>query len=58
LEGFEVKDILEKIEEYLPEDNQRKWAKLNSILDYRRLHLLLLSAILVELRKLNSSKDK
>jgi len=58
LEGSEVKDILEKIEEYLPEDNPRKWAKLNSTLDYRRLHLLLLSAILVELRKLNSSRGE
>ena len=25
-----VKDTLEKIEEYLPEDNPRKWAKLNN----------------------------
>lgn len=45
------KDILEILEEYIPEDNPRKWAKLSSDINYRRLHLLLLREILCELRK-------
>jgi hypothetical protein len=53
-----MKDILDLLEEYIPEDNPRKWAKLNSLLDYRRLHLSLLKAILIELRKMNGREVK
>ena len=48
-----MKDILEILEEYIPEDSPRKWAKLNSTIESRRLQLLMLKEILLELRKLN-----
>lgn len=47
------KDIIDLLEEYIPADNQRKWAKLQSTVDFRRLELLLLKEILLELRKMN-----
>ena len=50
-----MKDILNLLENYLAEDNPRKWAKLSSQINYRRLHLMLLKEILIELRKLNQS---
>jgi hypothetical protein len=46
------KDIAELVEEYLPED-PTKWGKLASEIQWRRLQLMLLREILVELRKLN-----
>src|SRR3990170_144966 len=49
-----MKDIVELLEDYIPED-QRRWAKLASTVGYRRLELLLLREILVELRKLNQT---
>lgn len=52
-----MKDILEVLQDYIPEANPRKWAKLSSEIEYRRLTLLLLREILCELRKLNKSKD-
>jgi hypothetical protein len=48
------KDIAELIEEYVPED-PTKWGKLSSKLQWRRLQLMLLREILVELRKLNQA---
>ncbi|GAW92577.1 hypothetical protein [Calderihabitans maritimus] len=50
-----MKDIIEILEEFIPEDNPRKWAKLASNVNYRRLHLLLLKEILLELRKMNQT---
>lgn len=52
-----MKDILEVLEDYIPEANPRKSAKLSSEIEYRRLTLLLLREILCELRKLNKSND-
>jgi hypothetical protein len=49
----EEKDILEVLESYIPSNDPRKWAKLNSTISYRRLVLSLLKEILIELRKLN-----
>ena len=46
-----MKDILEVLEDYIPEDNPKKWAKLASTINYRRLTLILLKDILRELRK-------
>ena len=47
---------IEKItEEYLSEDPTR-WAKLASETNWRRLELLLLREILLELKKLNQGK--
>ena len=46
------RDILELTEEYASDDSLR-WAKLSSEVNYRRLEILLLREILVELRKLN-----
>jgi len=49
----EEKDILEILEGYIPENEPRKWAKLASTINYRRLVLSLLREILIELRSLN-----
>ncbi len=48
-----AKDVIELVDEYIPADEPRKWAKLSSTVDSRRLELLLLKEILLELRKLN-----
>ena len=53
-----MKDILEILESYIPEDSPRKWAKLSSEVEYRRLTLLLLKEILCELKKLNQISQK
>jgi hypothetical protein len=46
-------DILKVLEKYIPENDSRKWARLASTVNYRRLVLSLLKEILIELRKLN-----
>ena len=46
-----MKDILEVLEDYIPEANSGKWASLSSNIEYRRFNLLLLKGILCELRK-------
>ena len=51
------KDIIDLLEDYIPEDNPRKWAKLLSTVETRRLELLLLRGILLELRKLNKARQ-
>jgi hypothetical protein len=45
-------DVLKMVEPYLSEDPTR-WAKLASDIQWRRLQLLLLREILLELRKAN-----
>jgi hypothetical protein len=47
-----ARDVAETVEEYLSDDPTR-WGKLASDIQWRRLQLLLLREILVELRKLN-----
>lgn len=47
-----TRDIAEIVQEYLSDD-PAKWGKLASNTHWRRLQLLLLREILVELRKLN-----
>jgi hypothetical protein len=49
------RDVLELVEPFLSKDPSR-WAKLSSDIQWRRLQLLLLREILVELRKLNSAE--
>lgn len=49
-----MNDILSELENYIPENNPRKWAKLSSDINYRRLEIALLKEILIELKKLNS----
>ena len=46
------RDVAELVEPYLSEDPAR-WSKLASELQWRRLQLLLLREILLELRNLN-----
>lgn len=46
-------DILKLLEEFLSDDPYR-WAKLSSEIQYRRLHLLLLREILLEIRELSA----
>jgi hypothetical protein len=50
------KDVVELIEEYIPDDPV-KWGKLASELQWRRLQLMALREILIELRKLNQSSS-
>lgn len=45
-------DVAQLVERYLSEDST-KWAKLASDIQWRRLQLLLLREILLELRKLS-----
>jgi hypothetical protein len=49
-------DILKVLEKYIPENDSRKWARLASTINYRRLVLSLLKEILIELRKLNQKE--
>ena len=46
------RDVVELVEGYLSDD-PAKWGKLASDVQWRRMQLLLLREILVELRKLN-----
>ena len=46
------RDVVELVEPYLSDDPTR-WGKLASDVQWRRLQLLLLREILLELRKLN-----
>jgi hypothetical protein len=50
-----ARDVVELVEPYLSEDPS-KWGKLASDIQWRRLQLLLLREILVELRKLNHAE--
>jgi len=50
-------DVAQLVERYLSED-PAKWGKLASDIQWRRLQLLLLREILVELRKSNHEVSK
>jgi hypothetical protein len=50
-----TRSALEITEEYLSDD-PKKWGKLSSDISFRRLELLLLRQILLELQKLNRVK--
>jgi len=52
-----AEDIIDLLENYIPADNPRKWAKLSSTVESRRLQLLLLREILLELRKINQDRQ-
>jgi len=52
-----AEDVIDLLEDYIPADNRRKWAKLSSTVESRRLELLLLKEILLELRKINLDKQ-
>lgn len=49
-------DVVDMLESYIPADDPRKWAKLASTVESRRLELLLLREILLELRRLNKDR--
>jgi len=51
------RDVIDLVEPYLSDDPTR-WGKLASNVQWRRLQLLLLREILVELRKLNRGDIK
>ena len=51
-----TKDIVDILEDYVTADNPNRWAKLNSTVESRRLELMLLREILLELRQLNKGK--
>ena len=53
-----ARDVIEVVDEYIAEDNPKKWAKLSSTVESRRLELLLLKEILLELRALNNNMTK
>lgn len=48
-------DIIGLLEDYIPAGNRKKWAKLASTVDSRRLELLLLKEILLELRRVREA---
>jgi len=50
----EVSDIIDELEAFIPKEEPRKWAKLSSEIQYRRLQLLLLKEILLELKKISN----
>lgn len=52
-----ARDVVDLLESYIPADDPRKWAKLTSTVESRRLELLLLKEILLELRELNKAKS-
>jgi hypothetical protein len=47
------KDTLALLDQYISAEEPRKWAKLSSTITYRRLVLLTLREILLELQALN-----
>jgi hypothetical protein len=47
------KDTLTLLDQYISAEEPRKWAKLSSTITYRRLVLLTLREILLELQALN-----
>ena len=51
------RDVLDLVEPFLSDDPSR-WAKLSSDIQWRRLQLLLLREILVELRELNRTDEE
>ncbi len=53
-----MRDILDLLNDYIPEDNPRKWAKLSSQVNSRRLELKLLAEILKELREIRKALEK
>jgi len=52
-----AKDIIDLLDDYIPADNPGKWAKLSSTVESRRLELLLLKEILLELRQINKTRQ-
>ncbi len=50
-----ARSVMEITEEFLSDD-PKKWGKLASDINYRRLELLLLREILMELKKFNTGK--
>ena len=52
-----AKDIIDLLEDYIPADNPKKWVKLSSTVESRRLELLLLKGILLELREMNKTRQ-
>lgn len=52
--GCKMDDLLKQLEAYSLDQTSRKTTKLLSNVEYRRLNLLLLKEILIELKRLNS----
>lgn len=52
-----TRDVADVVQDYLSDD-PAKWAKLASDIQWRRLQLLLLREILVELRQLSRSASE
>ena len=48
-----AQDVLDLLEDYMSTESRGKWVKLSSDIESRRLELLLLREILIELRKMN-----
>ncbi len=53
-----AEDIIDLLERYVSADNPNRWAKLSSTVESRRLELLLLKEILMELREINKTLQK
>ena len=52
-----TRDVIDLLDRYIPEDDPRKWARLSSTVESRRLELMLLKEILLELRALRQAVE-
>jgi hypothetical protein len=55
-EGAMAQDVVALLDDFISADDPAKWAKLASTVNSRRLELLLLREILIELRKISQAK--
>jgi len=53
-----VNDVIDEIEVFIPKEEPRKLAKLQSTIQYRRFQLTLLKEILLELRKISQQLEE
>lgn len=51
-----ARDVVDLLEDFVAADDPSKWGRLASTVNSRRLELLLLREILVELRKISQAK--
>ncbi|MGQ9469417.1 MAG: hypothetical protein ACUVTD_06290 [Nitrososphaerales archaeon] len=49
---------IDELEEFITREEPKKWAKLSSTIQYRRLQLMLLREILVELKEIKKLLSK
>jgi len=53
-----MNDVIDELEAFIPKEEPRKLAKLQSTIQYRRFQLTLLKEILLELRKISQQLEE